>query len=323
MLLLNLDTVPPEDRVDAFHHALTNDSVPNRIVHEAPEEGVRAWMEAWMVGGLPLLSTRNTGFSLHRTDWHMRRQRSNPGISVSLQRRGVGRAEMGGLQQLIGPDDITVFHELVPRVYGWSGDGASQVLLIDADDIGLPVELVAKAALQLRASPLHDLLLRHLREVWRHPDRLEADPGAPALARSTTALVRAVLVSAAQDRGDAAVRSAMEETLLTRIMAHVQQHLADPGLTPEQIAAAHGVSVRQLYNVLRRGGVGLEQWIITKRLEAARALLSSPAHDQLTVAAVAARCGMPNASWFGRRFHAAYGMTPREWRLHGRKDSGG
>ncbi|MGW0927874.1 AraC-like ligand-binding domain-containing protein [Streptomyces sp. NPDC002644] len=322
MLLLDLDTVAPEDRVDAFHHALTNDNVPNRIVHEKPHGGVRARMEAWRVGGLPLLSTRNTGFSLHRTDWHMRRQRSRPGVSVSLQRRGVGRAEMCGRQQLLGPGDVTVFHELVPRVYGWSGDGASQVMLIDADDIALPVELVAKAALRLRASPLHDLVLGHLRELWRDPGRLEADPAADALARSTTDLVRALLVSAARDRDDTAVRSVMGETVLTRAMSYARQHLGDPGLTPERIAVACSVSVRQLYQVLRREGVALEQWIIAERLGAARALLASPRHDTLTVAAVAARCGITDASWFARRFRAAYGMSPREFRRHGRGGPG-
>ncbi|MFD3530372.1 hypothetical protein [Streptomyces sp. NPDC058664] len=116
MLLLDLRTVPPADRAEAFHHAMTNESVPNQIVHEPSDAGVRARMELWRIGGLPPFSTHNSGFELRRTADHVRRQRSHPVVSVSLQHRGVGRAETNGHRQVFGPDDIAVFHELVPRV---------------------------------------------------------------------------------------------------------------------------------------------------------------------------------------------------------------
>ncbi|MCE0444501.1 hypothetical protein LT493_00860 [Streptomyces tricolor] len=40
---------------------------------------------------------------------------------------------------------------------------------------------------------MHVLVLHHLRGVWRDPDRLAGDPGAPHLASATTELVRALL----------------------------------------------------------------------------------------------------------------------------------
>ncbi|MFI9202868.1 AraC family transcriptional regulator [Streptomyces sp. NPDC053048] len=39
-----------------------------------------------------------------------------------------------------------------------------------------------------------------------------------------------------------------------------------------------------------------------------------PRHAALPVSAVAARCGFTSPSHFTRRFRAAYGVTPREWR---------
>lgn len=313
MLLLDLDTVAPHERVDAFHHALTNDSVPNRVVHE--ETGrIHARMERWRIGGLDLLQTRNSGFEVHRTERHVRRQRSHPIVSVALQPGGVGRGEVAGRQLTFGPDDILVFHELTPRVYGWSGDGAGQAMMIDAERLGVPVDMVVKAGLQLRASPMHDLVLHHLRGLWRDPGRLEGDPGAQALAGATTDLVRALLVSSAAGEPTPLVRSVMDDTLLTRVLAYAREHLTDRDLTPERIAAEHAISVRRLYLVLGRAGISLEQWLITERLEAARRMLGSARHDGLTVAAVAARCGFASASHFTRRFQAAYGMPPREWR---------
>lgn len=314
MLLLDLATVAPRDRVDAFHHALTDSSVPNDVFHEEPASGIHARMEMWRVGDLDLFATRNSGFEVRRTQRHVRHHRSSPVVSVSLQPEGVHRAEVADRRRLLGSEDICVFHELSSRVYGWSGDGASRSVMFDMNRLGLPVDVVVKAAWQLRASPLYGLVLDHLRALWRDPDRLEADPGAPHLASATTDLVRALLLSAAHAEETAAVRSVMDDTLLTRVMAYVRRHLADRTLTPERIAAEHAVSVRRLYLLLSEAGISLEQWLIAERLDRAREMLASSRYARLTVAAIAARCGFGSPSHFSRRFRAAYGVAPSEWR---------
>ncbi|MEU7646519.1 AraC family transcriptional regulator [Streptomyces huasconensis] len=314
VLLLDLNAVRPRERPEAFHHALTDSSVPNDVVHEEPATGIHARMEAWRVGGLDLFATRNSGFEVRRTERHVRHHRSHPVVSVSLQTEGTHRAEVGGVRRLLGPDDICVFHELSSRVYGWSGDGASQAMMLDMNRLGVPPDVVVKASARLRASPMHDLVLNHLRGVWRDPGRLEGDPGAPALAAATTELVRALLLSAAHAEEAPEVRSVMDETLLTRVKTYVRHHLADRELTPERIAAAHAISVRRLYLLLGEAGISLEQWLITERLAKARQMLAAARYDRLTVAAVAARCGFSSPSHFSRRFRAEYGRTPNEWR---------
>ncbi|WP_320784953.1 AraC family transcriptional regulator [Streptomyces sp. CRN 30] len=314
MLLLDLDSVAPRERAEAFRHALTDSLVPNDVYPEGHGSGMHARAELWRMGDVTLFSSVSSGFEVRRTARHVRHHRSRPVVSVSLQTLGVHRAEVSGRQQLLGADDICVFHELSPRVYGWSGDGASRSMMFDVDRLGVPVATVVEAFPRLRASPLHDLVLHHLRGVWRDPGRLEADAGAPALASATTELVRALLVSAAHTGETAAVRSVMDDTLLTRVLAYARRHLADRDLTPERIAAAHAVSVRHLYSLLHRAGISLEQWLITERLGKARQMLASARYDRLTVAAVAARCGFASPSHFSRRFRAAYAVAPSEWR---------
>ncbi|GJF30426.1 hypothetical protein KNE206_31260 [Kitasatospora sp. NE20-6] len=316
MLLLDLEDFVPRERVDAFHHAMTDTSVPNEIVHEEHEAGMSARIEGWRVGGLDLFDMRCSGFEVRRTARHVRRHRDRPVVSVSLQTRGVHRAEQAGRRFTLGPEDICVFHELAPRTYGWSGHGASQAVTVDMEYLGLPVDTVVRASVRLRASPVHDLLLGHLRAVFRDPGRLEADPGAGALAHSTTELVRALLTSAAHDERDQRVRAAMNMSLTARIMTYARRHLTDPDLGPERIALEHAISKRQLYVLLGRAGIRLEQWLISERLEAACRLLASPRHATLPVSAVAARCGFTSPSHFTRRFRAAYGVTPGEWRRH-------
>ncbi|MFI8338739.1 helix-turn-helix domain-containing protein [Streptomyces sp. NPDC085639] len=316
VLLLDLEDFAPRERVDAFHHAMTDTSVPNDIVHEEHPAGMSARIEGWRVGGLDLFDMRCSGFEVRRTARHVRSQRDRPVVSVSLQTRGLHRAELAGRQFTLGPQDICVFHELAPRIYGWSGYGASQAVTIDMEYLGLPVDTVVRASLRLRASPVHDLLLGHLRTLFRDPDRLEMDPGAGALANATTELMRALLTSAAHDGEGQRVRDVMDSSLVARIMAYARRHLTDPDLGPECIAAEHAISKRQLYVVLARAGIRLEQWLIAERLEAACRLLTSPRHAALPVSAVAARCGFTSPSHFTRRFRAAYGTTPTEWRRH-------
>ncbi|MFJ7068565.1 AraC family transcriptional regulator [Streptomyces sp. NPDC101115] len=316
VLLLDLEDFAPRDRAEAFHHAMTDNSVPNEILHEEGGSGISARIEGWRVGGLDLFDMRSSGLEVRRTARHVRHHRDRPVVSVSLQTQGIHRAEQAGTQLLLGPQDVCVFHELAPRTYGWSGPGASQALTFDTEHLGLPVDTVTRASVRLRSSPVHDLLLGHLRSLFQAPGRLETDPGAGALANATTDLVRALLTSAAHDERDARVREAMEDCLTTRIMAYTRRHLTDPDLGPERIAAAHAISKRQLYVVLARAGIRLEQWLIAERLEAACRLLATPRHAALPVSAVAARCGFTSPSHFNRRFRTAYGTTPSEWRRH-------
>ncbi|MDX2550660.1 helix-turn-helix domain-containing protein [Streptomyces stelliscabiei] len=312
MLLLDTATVPRADRAEAFHHALTHASVPNRIVHEEPGTGIQARMDLWRIGALDLFTSHNTGFKLTRTARHVR-QESRPIVAVALQNREVGRAEIDGKHGLVGPDDVYLFNEMTPREFGWTGKGAAQAILIDFDRLGLPMEILRNTTFRLRASPLHDVVLQHVRALWRDPDRLAADPGAPALANATIELIRALVVSASQETG-ALAREIMDDTQLTRMLAYARRHLTDRNLDAELIANEHAISVRHLYETFQRAGLSLEQWIISERLEGARNMLASPHLGHPTIAAVARRWGFASPGHFSRRFRAAYGMTPSEWR---------
>lgn len=142
-------------------------------------------------------------------------------------------------------------------------------------------------------------------------DELAADAGAAALGTATVELVRALLVSVAGDRRAPAVQA---DTLVTQVRAYVGARLRDPALTAEQIARAHNVSVRQLYKACAAAGLRLEQEIIDRRLELARAHLAGPAGRYRSIAATARACGFADPSHFARRFRRAYGMSPREWK---------
>ncbi|MFH8803844.1 helix-turn-helix domain-containing protein [Streptomyces sp. NPDC017936] len=62
-------------------------------------------------------------------------------------------------------------------------------------------------------------------------------------------------------------------------------------------------------------------WSGVPRTGSLRCLLAIPKYVGLPVSAVAARCGFAGPSHFTRRFRAAYGVTPREWRRLHHQDS--
>ena len=91
--------------------------------------------------------------------------------------------------------------------------------------------------------------------------------------------------------------------------AFVRQNLSDPSLSASRIAAALGVSERQISRIFRQHG-GVARWITDERLDRARAVLASP--GRRSVGQVAQQCGFGSQSYFARVFKQRFGVSPRE-----------
>lgn len=107
---------------------------------------------------------------------------------------------------------------------------------------------------------------------------------------------------------------ARRRALLERVYAFIEQHLADPGLSPPTIAAAHHISVRHLHKLFESQEWTVAGWIRRRRLERSRRDLLDPGLRDRPVSAIAARSGLVNAAHFSRAFRAVYGVPPAEFR---------
>ncbi|MBO0774552.1 MAG: helix-turn-helix domain-containing protein, partial [Actinobacteria bacterium] len=138
---------------------------------------------------------------------------------------------------------------------------------------------------------------------------------APELARLGTAVVDVLAVALAGrlDRAPA-VPGAWERTLLHRGYAFIEQHLADPGLSPRSIAAALHISLRYLHKLFEAEPVTVSDWIRRRRLQRCCQDLRDPAQHSRPAAAIGARWGFPSAPHFSRVFRDAYGTSPAEFR---------
>jgi AraC-like DNA-binding protein len=282
-----------------------------RIDVESPPGGVSAQMSLCAFGASRVFAAESTGVSMAR-DTRAARSASPEAVAIAVHGVGLGRHQTGDDQRIVRPGDVMLVDITRPFDFSWSGRGSSTSLQVPTAELGMPLEAVQRAASRLESSPLYRIVSRHLVELTDDAERLSASPMAPALGDATLQLVRALLAGA--DEGGQASREIVEQTLLSQIHVYVRQNLSDPMLGPDSVAKALAVSRRQLFRVCTRADLSLEQYIIGKRLEGAKAELASPAARWRSIAAVASGWGFKDPTHFARRFKDAYGLLPREWK---------
>jgi AraC-like DNA-binding protein len=271
-------------------------------------------MEGWQLGaGTRLLHVRSNGFRLTRTSKHLR-MAAPERISLAIQLRGCCTLTQRDLTVVDRVGELELTDLTSPFDYVHRGEGAAEALYIDNDHLGLTVDVVRRAAPRVQGSPLYDLVRQHVHQLLHVAVGVEGSHTATMLGTATVELVRALIASAAEHND---VRSALAESLFTRITTYIGLHLSETDLGPTRIAAEHNISLRYLHTLFARQGLHVHEWIIRERLEAARRVLASTSAQEPTIAAVARTLGFSDPGHFARRFRAAYGLSPSEWqRIH-------
>jgi AraC family transcriptional activator of tynA and feaB len=102
--------------------------------------------------------------------------------------------------------------------------------------------------------------------------------------------------------------------VLTRLRSAIEGRLTDPALDPAAAAAAAGVSIRYANAVLADENTSVARLIQTRRLERCRHALCDLTQARRSISDIAYCWGFSDMTHFGRRFRAAYGLLPREYR---------
>ncbi|MBF6241674.1 helix-turn-helix domain-containing protein [Nocardia otitidiscaviarum] len=310
VVLLDTDGVEPDQRVERARETVRAIAGPQHVLPEQVDGPMSAYLEAWELGGIGLYRARSSALRLVRTERHVRREPS-PALGFVVGQTAVER-RCGATTAVIPEGGLCLVDLNAPYELAWRERGLT-ALLLPLDALALPFEVIRTAMHRAPASPLYPLVCGHTMMLTASAEALAADVAARETASATVELARALLTSAAGvTAGDGgAVPAAL---LLGRIREYVRAHLADPLLGAESIARAHSISVRYLYKLCAGADLSLEQWIIAERLERVRADLARPEYEHRSIGLVASAWGFRDASHFARRFRAAYGMTPREWR---------
>ncbi|BEL05024.1 AraC family transcriptional regulator [Actinoplanes sichuanensis] len=103
----------------------------------------------------------------------------------------------------------------------------------------------------------------------------------------------------------------VDDPLLAAVFDVIEDRFTQT-LSLAEVAAAVALTPGHLTTTVRRKtGRTVQQWILQRRLQEARRLLSE---TDLPVASVAHRSGFPDVSYFIKRFRAECGVTPARWR---------
>jgi len=309
MLVLDTAEYDVRDRVDAVRDTFTAVSVPTDVSLVGTPGQIWARMEFWSLGSSSLFSHASTSFRLRRSRRHLALE-GPPLVSLSLQTCGSGRFEQLDRRLLRSGGKLLLCDLSAPYDYGWDGDGGSCAFKVSHELLGLGPAQIRAATLRLEASPLYALARAHLAHLYRYRAELEDEGSGRVLGRSTLELLRALVGSAA---GVPPPQCGSAAELRDRAVVYIDVHRANPALTPAAVAAAHNVSLRQLYKAFAQAHLSVEGTIVDLRLEAAHRELARPASVSPIVSTVARRCGFVNASHFARRFRQRYGLTPRQW----------
>jgi AraC-like DNA-binding protein len=313
-LLVDTRTLPAVDRIEAANAALSSTDVPAIFRYDASEGEVGHRLDYWDLGpGAHITRIVGSGLGITRGPKQLRAAAPER-IGLGFQLRIVTAFTHLDTEQVLEPGDLSLTDGTSTCEAFWPGGGGSKMVLVDYDRLGLPVDLVRRAVPHLGTSPVYQLVRAHVATLCQGYGDVELGPEKAMLRVATIELIRALITTAAQDELGQQV---LHDTLYLRVSKYVDRHLAEPDLNAENIALAHHISIRTLYNAWSAANqVPLSQWIIAARLEGARAQLSGGT-QAMTIAAVARRWGFADATHFARRFRRAYGLSPREWRqLH-------
>ena len=264
----------------------------------------------WSLGNVALSRLTSDAVSYTRRDRHIRTSREEEYL-VTIPRRSPVEFRQMGRDVKCDPGGFII--ERGDEPYRFRYDRPNDLSVIK----------VSKAELSTRVTN-PDRLCARVFDATRGSARLFAsmaalaqDNGVDIGAEAQDALGRQLLVFLALALNDATpsdadAMTAVRAAHLTRIDRFIRDHIKNPDLSPEMIAAHCGISKRYLHDLYCTANKTVLQQVRDYRLAAVRDDLTSTRMESLS--RLAYRYGFADQSQFSRLFKAKFGMTPSAYR---------
>lgn len=233
---------------------------------------------------------------------------------LSLQISGVGLLMQDNREVVLHPGDMAIYDTDKPYTLDFDDDFRTLVVMVPQAAIDLPRDVVG----QLTATRIsgEDGLGRmvgpFLTQVAKNMDDLSGHSGL-RLVHNTLDLIT-TLFHSQLDLARYDLAHGHRASLLQEIRAYIDDHLADPNLSPGAIATSNFISTRHLHGIFKEEGVTVSALIRSRRLEHCRRDLADPVFLSKSVSAIAAKWGFVDASHFSRLFRSAFGEAPTDFR---------
>jgi AraC-like DNA-binding protein len=305
--------LPAGQRFDFWKAALAEAFVPLEVTRPGNDPDFRGRLDGFDLGSLRVCEVRAEPHTALRTRRLVAAAPSGC-YKLGLLLRGSAVLIQDGREATLTPGDFALYDTDRPYTLGFACEHRMLILVFPRDLLGLPAEYVARltATTLPGVQPgLAGLLPSFLTQVAEVIDQV-GGRAAVRLSGNVLDLLTTVLA----ERLDRPAADSAHRTLMLRITAFIEEHLGNPDLSPQLIAAAHHISLRQLHKLFHGTGTTVGGWIRQRRLERCGRDLRDPALAGRPVAAIGARWGYPDPAHFSRLFKSAYGVGPRDYRYH-------
>ena len=251
-----------------------------------------------------LMRCQGTAFTMARGPAMV--ARGGDQLLILLQLEGSVDTDNAGQRGRREPGDIAISDYARP-FHAAATDYVNLMLVLPRESV--PAALLALEPHGLvfpRGSGAARLIGAALQELYAQADDLtvsEAEAAVEGIVALTTACARARLA------GD---ETAHVKSRRKAALDHIDAHLGNARLGPDEIADATNVSRASLYRLLAAEG-GIRAVLLKRRLDQALRIMLADNKDERSLADIAKYCGFGGTSQFSRAFRARFGSPPRQY----------
>jgi AraC family transcriptional regulator, positive regulator of tynA and feaB len=309
--LFSTADVHQRDGFDYWHEILCKKIIEHDCIPEC-RRTFRGELQTGAVADIGLISYETSPMFCDSTVRHVGHANAEE-LFVVRQGAGVIVVEQDGREVELEAGDITLVDPRRPVTAKYLKGSKPTIFKVPRRQlearVGNTRQLVARSIKPSVSE--HSLTSAFLGMLPCHADTLGA--AAENIVRDQTLDLIAVSFAKAMDGGIPHVSSARALALVS-VRAAIESRLTDPALNPETVAAAAGVSVRYANAVLAEEDTSIMRLVLTRRLERCRRALEDPSQAHRTVSEIAYGWGFSDLTHFGRKFRAAYGLPPSDYR---------
>jgi AraC-like DNA-binding protein len=308
----------PKHRFD-YWHSIACDAILPHAARPRDRQSFSAELKGGAIADIDLVLHQNSPMTIRYATRHRERSAVTNSFFICQQLAGSHTLEQCEREVRLEPGSLTIVDPRLP-FHGKFAAGSSTLLLRVPREflegrIGTLRDLAARpmvpdAADFAFASAFFSMLPRYANKLTQR--------GADLVQQQTVDLVAHLL---GRVMGDLKSPSHARSLIFLRVSAAIEKALPDHRSDAAGIAAAAGVSVRYANSVLRDRGTSIMELLQIRRLERCRQALEDESQARRSISEIAYGWGFSDMTHFGRRFRAAYGMLPSEYRMNG-KDQG-
>ena len=314
---MDVDTrvVPADERYEYWHESVCDHFVP--LLVTPASRNLQGRIRAVEFADTHVRRIVGTEHRFQRRDQDIRRGGDPEQLNIVFVNRGRTVVEQDGRSAALQAGSFAFYDSSRPFDFRTRDDFDYTIMLLPKNRLALPEAALRDSTIRSRSARTGvGSVARRLIGSFVMPGREALGlTQASAIQDSLLAIVRP-LIAVDEPPFDASVFRVLAR-------AHIQQHLADPDLSPRTVAAACGLSLSYLHRLFDTEPQTVAAFIREQRLRTALELLTSPAHRRDSVAKIGAACGIVDPASFSRMVRSRFGASPRDLRRGGWREGKG